>query len=182
APRAAVRARDFRRGRLADEIHLARIGARLARAAAVGLRAGESRARGPRRAGSSDHHRVQTSIERRAAADRNRAPPRSPRVMRTVAVVGAGSWGTALAVHLGRIGHDVRLWARDPALVDDLSSHRTNAVYLPDIALPDRVSVTHDMRLALRDAELVVSAIPSHGCRDVVRRAAPHLDSRAVIV
>jgi glycerol-3-phosphate dehydrogenase (NAD(P)+) len=102
--------------------------------------------------------------------------------MRSVAVVGAGSWGTALAVHLGRIGHEVRLWARDPALVDDMTSRRANAVYLPDIVLPDAVSVTHDLRLALRDAELVVSAVPSHGCRDVLRSAAPHLAPRAVIV
>jgi glycerol-3-phosphate dehydrogenase (NAD(P)+) len=102
--------------------------------------------------------------------------------MRNVAVVGAGSWGTALAVHLGRIGHDVRLWARDPALVDEMSTRRANAIYLPDVALPDGVSVTHDIRLAVRDAELVVSAIPSHGCRDVVRIVAPHLAPRAVIV
>jgi glycerol-3-phosphate dehydrogenase (NAD(P)+) len=102
--------------------------------------------------------------------------------MRSVAIVGAGSWGTALAVHLGRIGHEVRLWARDPALVDDMASRRANAVYLPDVALPDAVSVTHDLRRALLDAELVVSAVPSHGCRDVVRSAAPHLAPRAVIV
>jgi glycerol-3-phosphate dehydrogenase (NAD(P)+) len=102
--------------------------------------------------------------------------------MRSVAVVGAGSWGTALAVHLGRVGHDVRLWARDPALVEDMTSRRANVVYLPDIALPDSVSVTHDMRVALGDAALVVSAIPSHGCRDVVRSAAPHVAPRAVIV
>ena len=102
--------------------------------------------------------------------------------MRNVAVVGAGSWGTALAVHLGRVGHEVRLWARDPALVDDMASQRANVEYLPGIALPDSVSVTHDMRAALRDAELVVSAIPSHGCRDVLRSAAPHVAPRAVIV
>ena len=102
--------------------------------------------------------------------------------MRSVAVVGAGSWGTALAVHLGRVGHEVRLWARDPALVDDMASQRANVEYLPGIALPDSVSVTHDMRAALRDAELVVSAIPSHGCRDVLRSAAPHVAPRAVIV
>src|SRR5438445_296805 len=92
--------------------------------------------------------------------------------MRSVAVVGAGSWGTALAVHLGRVGHEVRLWARDPALVDDMASQRANVEYLPGIALPDSVSVTHDMRAALRDAELVVSAIPSHGCRDLLRSSA----------
>ncbi len=102
--------------------------------------------------------------------------------MRNVTVLGAGSWGTALAVHLGRLGHDVRLWARDPALVDDMASRRANAVYLPDVRMPDVVSVTHDLRRALREADLVVSAIPSHGCRDVVRGAAPFLAPRAVIV
>jgi glycerol-3-phosphate dehydrogenase (NAD(P)+) len=103
-------------------------------------------------------------------------------MMRTVTVLGAGSWGTALAVHLGRIGHDVRLWARDRALVEDMIAHRANAVYLPDVRLPDSVSVTDALPDALADAELVVAAIPSHGCRAVVHHAAPYLAERAVIV
>ena len=102
--------------------------------------------------------------------------------MRTVTVLGAGSWGTALAVHLGTIGHDVRLWARDRALVDDMTNRRANAVYLPDITLPASVTVTHTLADALRDSELVVSAIPSHGCRAVIRSAAPGLAPGAVIV
>ena len=97
-------------------------------------------------------------------------------------MLGAGSWGTALAVHLGRLGHDVRLWARDPALVADMSSRRANAVYLPDVHVPDTVTVTHALGEALRDAELVVSAIPSHGCRSVLRTATPFLTPHAVIV
>jgi glycerol-3-phosphate dehydrogenase (NAD(P)+) len=100
----------------------------------------------------------------------------------TVTVLGAGSWGTALAVHLGRVGHDVRLWARDGMLVDDIAKRRANAVYLPDVDLPDTVSVTHSLGDALRDAELVVSAVPSHGCRGVMHQAAPLLASRAVVV
>jgi glycerol-3-phosphate dehydrogenase (NAD(P)+) len=102
--------------------------------------------------------------------------------MRTVSVLGAGSWGTALAVHLGTIGHDVRLWARDRALVDDMTTRRANAVYLPDISLPSTVSVTNVLADALSDSELVVSAIPSHGCRAVIRAAAPALTPRAVVV
>jgi len=46
--------------------------------------------------------------------------------MRRVTVLGAGSWGTALAVHLGRIGHDVRLWARDPSLASDIAQRRAS--------------------------------------------------------
>jgi glycerol-3-phosphate dehydrogenase (NAD(P)+) len=102
--------------------------------------------------------------------------------VRTVTVLGAGSWGTALAVHLGRVGHDVRLWARDPALVDDIRSRRHNAVYLPDVAFPATISVTPALDEALRDIELVVSAIPSHGCRAVMRAAEPHVHPRATIV
>ena len=102
--------------------------------------------------------------------------------MRGVTVLGAGSWGTALAVHLGRVGHDVRLWARDGALAREMEARRANAVYLPDVTLPLSVSVTSSIEEALRAAELVVAAIPSHGCRVVIKSAAPHIAPRAVLV
>jgi len=102
--------------------------------------------------------------------------------MSDVAVLGAGSWGTALAVHLGRIGHHVRLWARDRVLVDEMSARRANTVYLPEITLPDTVSVTNAIDEALGASDLVVSAIPSHGCRTVMRQAAPYIRPRATIV
>ena len=102
--------------------------------------------------------------------------------MSTVAVLGAGSWGTALAVHLARIGHDVRLWGRDPALVDDLRARRANAVYLPDVTLPPPVVVTPSLAVAVEGTALVVSAIPSHGCRAVLRSAAGAIAPKATIV
>jgi glycerol-3-phosphate dehydrogenase (NAD(P)+) len=103
-------------------------------------------------------------------------------VIRRVAVLGAGSWGTALAIHLGRVGHDVRLWARDAALAADIAERRANAVYLPDVSLPDSVVVTDTIADALFDTELIVSAIPSHGCRAVMRTAAPFISPRAIVV
>jgi glycerol-3-phosphate dehydrogenase (NAD(P)+) len=102
--------------------------------------------------------------------------------MRTVGVLGAGSWGTALAVHLCRLGHDVRLWARDPALVHDMRVRRANAVYLPDITLPEKLAVTSEIDACLAGAELVVSAIPSHGCRAVIRAASSHIMRQATVV
>lgn len=102
--------------------------------------------------------------------------------MEAVGVLGAGSWGTALAVHLGRLGHDVRLWSRDPALAREIGLRRANAVYLPDISLPERVAVTASLAEALGDTDLVVSAIPSHGCRTVMRGAAPFVRAQATIV
>jgi len=100
----------------------------------------------------------------------------------TIAVLGAGSWGTALGVHLGRVGHSVQLWARDRSLVGDMASRRANSVYLPDVILPDALSVTADIDAALRGASLVVCAVPSHGCRAVLRSAAPHILRGAIVV
>ena len=88
-----------------------------------------------------------------------------------IAVLGAGSWGTALAVHCSRIGHDVSLWGRDPALMDEISRTRENAVYLPTIAVGDRVAPTSSLETALAGAPMVIAAVPSHGMRHVLRRA-----------
>jgi glycerol-3-phosphate dehydrogenase (NAD(P)+) len=90
--------------------------------------------------------------------------------MQTVAVLGAGSWGTALSVHLARLGHEVRLWGRDASLVARLVDERQNPVYLPGVAL-DRVRATADVDEAVGGATLVVVAVPSQGLRAVVHRA-----------
>ena len=101
---------------------------------------------------------------------------------RRVAVLGAGGWGTALAVHLARVGHEACLWGRDASFVTELCERRANAVYLPDIIFPDGLRVTSSLEEALRDTEFVVAAVPSHGTRDVMRRAAPHLRRGATVV
>ena len=74
------------------------------------------------------------------------------------------------------------MWARDPALVADMSARGANAVYLPDIQFPDRLRVTGDLEDALRDAELVVAAVPSHGTRAIVQKAAPLIRAGATVV
>jgi glycerol-3-phosphate dehydrogenase (NAD(P)+) len=102
--------------------------------------------------------------------------------MRTTAVIGAGSWGTALAVHLNRTGQDVRLWGRDACLVSDIQRTGANQRYLPDIALAKTIRVTSDLSEALQDASYVVFAVPSHGLRAVVRSAAPLLREEAILV
>jgi glycerol-3-phosphate dehydrogenase (NAD(P)+) len=102
--------------------------------------------------------------------------------MRTMTVLGAGSWGTALAVHLARQGHLVHLWGRDPSLVREMAARRANAVYLPDVTLPREVSVTADLADAVRRGDLLVCAVPSHGCRAVLRAAARHMKTGATIV
>jgi glycerol-3-phosphate dehydrogenase (NAD(P)+) len=88
--------------------------------------------------------------------------------MRRVGVLGAGSWGTALAIQLARSGLEIDLWARSPALAVRLREAGRNEVYLPDAELPDGLRVTADLeQLIGSDALLMV--IPSHGFRSVVR-------------
>ncbi len=102
--------------------------------------------------------------------------------MKTVAVLGAGAWGSALGVHLGTIGHDVRLWARDPGLADEMRARRANAIYLPDVELPPSVAPEASLEQAVTGSDLIVAAVPSHGLRAVLRIAAPFVSRRATIV
>src|SRR5918993_3013264 len=91
------------------------------------------------------------------------------------AVLGAGSWGTALAVHLGSVGHRVSLWGRDRALIAEMSARRANPTYLPDVRFPDPLRPVAEIEAALEGAHHVVVAIPSHGLRSVMKAAAPAL-------
>lgn len=102
--------------------------------------------------------------------------------MTRITVLGAGSWGTALAVHLARAGHVVQLWARDDALADQMIATRVNPSYLPGFELPTDVRPTAAIERALEDAQLVVVAVPSHGLRAVARRAASSIPPHSLIV
>jgi len=97
-------------------------------------------------------------------------------------VLGAGGWGTALSVHLARLGHGVRLWARDGALASQIQERRANPAYLPDVNFPPNLHATGDLASALRDTDLIVTALPSHGTRDILRRAAPHVGAGTIVV
>jgi len=104
------------------------------------------------------------------------------RDFQTVAVIGAGSWGTALAVHLARIGHDVRLWGRDSALVADMQTRRANAVYLADVNFPEALQPTASLCDAMTGSRTVILAVPSHGLRDILREGAPAIAADALVV
>jgi glycerol-3-phosphate dehydrogenase (NAD(P)+) len=102
--------------------------------------------------------------------------------MREIAVIGAGSWGTALSVHLARLGHGVRLWAREAQVVAQIRGERVNGMFLPGIPLPESIAVCESLDEAVAGMALVVVVTPSHGTRAVLRAAAPHLHPSAVIV
>jgi glycerol-3-phosphate dehydrogenase (NAD(P)+) len=79
----------------------------------------------------------------------------------TVGVIGGGSWGTALAMHLARAGHAVRLWAREPEVVDGIRTARRNPFYLSDVECPAGLLPTTDPGEALHDATIVILVVPS---------------------
>lgn len=102
--------------------------------------------------------------------------------MKPIAILGAGSWGTALAVHMARAGRDVRVWARGTALVETINATRRNPRYLTDVALPDGVRATTSLVSAVAGVDCIVIAIPTHGVRTVVRAAAPSFAPGAILV
>jgi len=96
-----------------------------------------------------------------------------------VTVLGAGSWGTALAMQLARQGRNTVLWARDPALVEQMRSSGENARYLPAIRLPATLHLAADLCSAVSSAQAVLLACPSHAFADLLRTIQPWLAESA---
>jgi glycerol-3-phosphate dehydrogenase (NAD(P)+) len=102
--------------------------------------------------------------------------------MTRAAVLGAGSWGTALAKLLADKGYVTKLWGRRADLVDAIRTTRLNERYLPGIAMPDTLEPTASLEEAVHGAELVVVVVPSHGLRELVREVKPFLPAAVPIV
>ncbi|MCU1266873.1 MAG: Glycerol-3-phosphate dehydrogenase [Acidobacteria bacterium] len=102
--------------------------------------------------------------------------------MKRIAVIGAGNWGTALAVIAGRKGHKVLLWSRNEGIVTSINASRSNAIYLPNCVIPDSVVATTEFESALDGAELVILAAPSHVTRKLLSDMLPNLSSQMIFV
>jgi len=94
---------------------------------------------------------------------------------RPITVLGAGSWGTALAILLARNGHAVRLWGNEPPVMAELATARRNVRYLPDAPFPDGLTIHADLDAALADHADVLVVVPSHAFRSVLTLLAPRL-------
>jgi glycerol-3-phosphate dehydrogenase (NAD(P)+) len=92
-----------------------------------------------------------------------------------ITVVGAGSWGTALAIQLAREGHATKLWGRDGAQLDAMRRARCNARYLPDAAFPSSLRIVDELSEALNGAGDALIAVPSHSFRATLESIKPHL-------
>ncbi|MEX2639892.1 MAG: NAD(P)H-dependent glycerol-3-phosphate dehydrogenase [Balneolales bacterium] len=99
-----------------------------------------------------------------------------------VTIIGAGSWGTALAMVLAQAGNEVRIWAREQLIVDNVNNSHTNGIYLPGIILPESIRAYAELEEALRNAELVVFATPSHTVRTLAEQARVFLTGNEVFV
>lgn len=103
--------------------------------------------------------------------------------MSQIAVIGAGAWGTALAIALGRKNtHKVRLWAYEKEVVESVRARHINDLFLPDAPIPHSVTATSNLGEALEGAEIVLSVMPSHHARRVYTQMKPYLKSRMVFV
>jgi glycerol-3-phosphate dehydrogenase (NAD(P)+) len=101
-----------------------------------------------------------------------------------IAILGGGSWGTGLAVILAssRRKHEIRLWVRASSLAGSIERDRENKKYLPGIPIPPCVNASSDLENSIRDAQIVVSAIPSAHTRSIFALALPHVSRDAVFV
>jgi glycerol-3-phosphate dehydrogenase (NAD(P)+) len=93
-----------------------------------------------------------------------------------IAVLGAGSWGTALAIQLARSGRATRLWGRDGVQIREMSTDRRNARYLPAATFPESLAVSADLPIVLHGCLDVLVAVPSHSFRKLLQEIAPRLD------
>lgn len=97
------------------------------------------------------------------------------------AVLGAGSWGTALAMVLADNGHDVRLWSHNPNQVAEINEKRQNEKYLPGVTLPEAITAYADVEEAVHDAAAVILVVPAKATREVAAKLAGHIPAEAVI-
>jgi glycerol-3-phosphate dehydrogenase (NAD(P)+) len=102
--------------------------------------------------------------------------------MKPIAIIGGGSWGTALAVVAARAGHEVLLWSRNPDVVRSINEDRVNSRYLKSVQIPSSVTATSELNTTLGAAELVLFAAPSHAARELLTTISPHLNEASIIV
>lgn len=103
--------------------------------------------------------------------------------MSRIAIIGAGAWGTALAIVAGRNHrHEVRLWAYEPEVREQIAANRVNEAFLPGHQIPDSVNVIGQFSEALVGAQIIITAVPSQHYRQIFQQVAPHLTPEMLLV
>lgn len=101
--------------------------------------------------------------------------------MNKLSVIGAGTWGTALAVLLGEKGFDVKLWARREGLSNEIGSARENTQYLPGIKVPENVIADSSMKRVLKAVDIIIIAVPSEFFRRTIRKIRPYFGNQIIV-
>jgi glycerol-3-phosphate dehydrogenase (NAD(P)+) len=102
--------------------------------------------------------------------------------MKKIAVIGAGAWGSALAIHSARLGHAVMIWALEPEVVAELNEQHRSSLYLPDLRFPESIRASHDPAEVLDGADLVIMVPPSKYLAQVSARIAGAIPEQAIVV
>lgn len=97
-------------------------------------------------------------------------------------VIGGGSWGSAIALHLGRLNHKTQLWIREKDIYEDTLRYRENKTFLPGSVFPGTVSFHNDTAAAVHNSQMIFIAIPSEFCRSMYEQMAPLLNSNQIII
>ncbi|MGI6684826.1 MAG: NAD(P)H-dependent glycerol-3-phosphate dehydrogenase [Bacillota bacterium] len=99
-----------------------------------------------------------------------------------IAVLGAGSWGTALANLLANNGYHVTLWARNPELCETIANIKENPKYLPGVVLSEKLMVRHNLEETLSEHNIILLAVPSHSVREMAKKINPHVHPDTIII
>lgn len=104
------------------------------------------------------------------------------RKVKKISIIGAGSFGTAMAMVLGGKKYSVTIWAREKDVVEGINANKFNPSYLTDVKLPDSIKATNSLEVALKDSDMVVFATPSHALREVAENVKPFLKGNEIVV
>lgn len=96
---------------------------------------------------------------------------------KNVAVLGAGAWGTALAIHLAKVGHSISLWSHLPEQAAQLNEQRQNKQYLPGFELPENITVSSDLKVCVESVDAVLVVVPSHAFRQTLAALSSLMDA-----
>lgn len=102
--------------------------------------------------------------------------------VKKIGVVGAGSWGTALANLLGDKGYHVDLWAYEPEVVQDILVHRENRLFLPEITLTDNIFPSNDLEAVVKSNKLLLIVVPSHTMREISSQISRYISSETIVI
>ena len=101
--------------------------------------------------------------------------------MTRIAVIGAGSWGTTLAILLGEKGFDIKIWARREELANEIQNKRENTKYLPGIKIPTNVIADHSLENVIRDTEIIIMTVPSEFLREITKEILHFFNNQIVV-